>query len=107
MSDDKELLSLKDLEERYNINPHTIKRERWEQRQIKKGKDVEVRNPDGLGFKLPSVSMYRKIYYRKSDVEQYINEHTIEAPEKAIAEIKHVKPEDENIEQIKKQFIRN
>jgi hypothetical protein len=86
MSDDKELLSLADLKERYNINPNTIKRERWEQRQIQKGKDVDVRNPDGLGFKLDSVCLYRKIYYRKTDVENYIKAHTTPAPEKALSQ---------------------
>ena len=72
-----ELLSLRDLKTYYGFAPATIKRERWEQKKVKQKKmDLnEVRNPDGLGFKLQPVECYSKLMFEKKDVEKYIADH--------------------------------
>ena len=38
MEDQKEMLTLKDLEEKYGFNPNTIMRERWEMKKVKQQK---------------------------------------------------------------------
>ena len=45
-----EILSLKDVELYFNLSANTIKRERWEQKQVRQNKLKleEVKNLDGL-----------------------------------------------------------
>jgi len=81
-----ELLSLKDLATYYQLSPGTIKRERWEQKAVRqnKMKPEDVRNLDGFGYKVDSVKLYRKIYYKREDVEAFIAEHVQQSPMKQI-----------------------
>lgn len=83
-----ELLSLKDLQNFYNLSPATIKRERWEQKAVKQNKikPEEVRNLNGFGYNVDCVPMYRKLYYKKDDVEAFINSHIEKAPSKLLAD---------------------
>ena len=83
-----ELLSLKDLEKFYHLSPSTIKRERYEQKLIKqnKMKPEEARNLNGFGYKVDCIEMYRKLYFKRSDVEAFINEHLKPAPAKVVNE---------------------
>ena len=82
-----ELLTLKALKAYYNLSPATIKRERWEQKQVKQNKlkPEDVRNLDGFGYRVDCVEMYRKLYYEKHKVEAFINEHNVLAPAKLLA----------------------
>ena len=47
-----EILSLKDVELYFNLSANTIKRERWEQKQVRQNKLKleEVKNLDGFGY---------------------------------------------------------
>jgi|TARA_R100001082_G_C4351568_1_gene154808 hypothetical protein len=78
-----ELLDLKALKKFFGFSPATIKRERWEQKQVKTGKmsTNEVRNPDGIGYKLKPVVLYNKLMFERKDVEQYIADHKIPSAE--------------------------
>ncbi len=78
-----ELLDLKALKKFYGFSPETIKRERWEQKKVKAGKKKpdEIRNPDGIGFKLQPVACYSKLMFEKKDVEKYIADHKIPSAE--------------------------
>jgi len=77
-----ELLSLKDLEKYYHLSPSTIKRERWEQKQVKqnKMKPEEVRNLDGFGYSIEPHFMYGKLYYSKTDVLDFIDSKKEQSP---------------------------
>ena len=83
-----ELLSLRDLHKFYGFSPATIKRERWEQKKVQQNKMKldEVRNPDGIGFKLQPVEAYSKIMFEKKDVEQYIADHKQKSAEENLNE---------------------
>tara|TARA_R110000823_G_scaffold4975_1_gene19854 strand:- start:113 stop:430 length:318 start_codon:yes stop_codon:yes gene_type:complete len=77
-----ELLSLKDLEQRYRLSPSTIKRERWEQKQVKqnKMKPEDVRNLNGFGYSTKPIFMYGKLYYEKQDVLDFIDSKREQSP---------------------------
>ena len=72
-----ELLDLQQIKHLYGLSPGTIRRERWLQKKIKertiKAEEAEKINTSGFGFMYEPVVMYGKIYYRRRDVEHFIN----------------------------------
>ena len=70
-----EILDLGQIEHLYNLNANTIRKERWLQKQIKEqkltAKKLEKIDTSGFGFKYDPVPMYRKLYYRRKDVEHF------------------------------------
>ena len=95
MEDQKEMLTLKDLEEKYGFNPNTIMRERWEMKTVKqqkqecengkyylkiKAKDgseyTQEVNSSGFGFSVPATRYGRVIKYQRKLVEDWINNAT-------------------------------
>ncbi len=95
MEDQKEMLTLKDLEEKYGFNPNTIMRERWEMKKVKqqkpkcengkyylkiKAKDgseyTQEVNSSGFGFSVPATRYGRVIKYKRKLVEDWINNAT-------------------------------
>ena len=95
MEDQKEMLTLKDLEEKYGFNPNTIMRERWEMKKVTqqkpkcengkyylkiKAKDgseyTQEVNSSGFGFSVPATRYGRVIKYQRKLVEDWINNAT-------------------------------
>jgi len=83
----KQLLDLQSIEEEYDLKASTIIRERWEKKKINQakktyiGKDgkkktVVPHNTSGFGFTTPAVMNGRKVMYRRSQVEDWINKNT-------------------------------
>ena len=54
-----ELLSEKEVENNYKINARTLQRER------------------SLGIGMPYVKLGKRVRYKRSDVEKYIDQHTV------------------------------
>ena len=81
-----EILSLKDVELYFNLSANTIKRERWEQKQVRQNKLKleEVKNLDGFGYTTEPIFMYGKLYYRKQDVLNFIESRTELSPEQRV-----------------------
>lgn len=102
-----EVLTLKDLSTYYGFSPNTIMRERWEMKQVKqykpklsggyyylktrdkKGNDVTLKiNSTGFGFSVPATHQGRKITYRKTLVEDWLDKHTEDlTPEERVNKI--------------------
>ena len=82
----KKMLSLKDLEEEYGFNPNTIKRERYEQKAVqeKRLEPDDVRNANGFGYTTEAYHMYGKLYYKRDDVENFIESHRLPSPQEVI-----------------------
>ena len=83
-----ELLDLNQIEHLYNLNANTIRKERWLQKQIDEQKlSAEKRkkiNTSGFGFKYKPVVMYRKLYFRRKDVEHFIKQKMQQSPEELL-----------------------
>ena len=82
----KIMLSLKDLEEEYGLNPNTIKRERYEQKAVqeKRLKEDDVRNASGFGYTTEAYQMYGKLFYKREDVENFISKHRQQSPKEIL-----------------------
>ena len=83
-----ELLDLNQIEHLYNLNANTIRKERWLQKQIdeqrlsaEKRKKIDT---SGFGFKYKPVVMYRKLYFRRKDVEHFIKLKMQQSPEELL-----------------------
>ena len=83
-----ELLDLNQIEHLYNLNANTIRKERWLQKQIKEqkltAKKLEKIDTSGFGFKYKPVVMYRKLYFRRKDVEHFIKLKMQQSPEELL-----------------------
>ena len=83
-----ELLDLNQIEHLYNLNANTIRKERWLQKQIDEQKlSAEKRkkiDTSGFGFKYKPVVMYRKLYFRRKDVEHFIKQKMQQSPEELL-----------------------
>ena len=83
-----ELLDLNQIAHLYNLNANTIRKERWLQKQIdeqrlsaEKRKKIDT---SGFGFKYKPVVMYRKLYFRRKDVEHFIKLKMQQSPEELL-----------------------
>ena len=83
-----EILDLSQIEHLYNLNANTIRKERWLQKQIKEqkltAKKLEKIDTSGFGFKYDPVPMYRKLYYRRKDVEHFIKQKMQQSPQELL-----------------------
>ena len=81
----KEIINLKELEEKFGFSGQTIKRERYLQKQIQSGKNIKGQryNANGLGFKLQPIQYTNngELHYYTKDVIQYIEDNQQLSPE--------------------------
>ena len=82
MSNIPELLRLKQLKEFYSLNPNTIMRERYEQREVSAGRldESSVYNTSGFGYTVRPVKYGNRLMFKKADVEKWIEDNTVPAP---------------------------
>jgi len=78
-------IDLEEMRDLFGFNPQTIKRERYLQKQIQSGKNINGQryNPDGLGFKLQPIQYTKNgsLRYYTKDVVNYIADHQQPSPE--------------------------
>ena len=104
---EKQMLTLKDLQEEFGFNPDTIKRERWEMKKVKQQKPkcengkylLKIKtksgttttipvNSSGFGFSVPATRVGKLIKYQRSLVEDWIHQHTEDlSPEERVNKI--------------------
>tara|TARA_R100000742_G_C4274140_1_gene93985 strand:- start:560 stop:949 length:390 start_codon:yes stop_codon:yes gene_type:complete len=83
-----EILDLNQIETIYRLKANTIRRERWQQKQIKdakiRKKDADLIDTSGFGFKYPPIPMYGKLHYYRKDVEAFIKSKIEKAPQELL-----------------------
>ena len=83
----QELLDLDQIERKFGLKKSTIIRERWEKKKIAQkkktyiGKNGEKKtviphNTSGFGFTTPAVMNGRKVMYRRSQIEDWMDRNT-------------------------------
>ena len=84
---EEELLDLDQIERKFGLKKSTIIRERWEKKKIAQkkktyiGKNGEKKtviphNTSGFGFTTPAVMNGRKVMYRRSQIEDWMDRNT-------------------------------
>ncbi len=83
---DKKMLSLSELQRDYGLNSNTIKRERYEMKAVKekKLKEEDVKNASGFGYTTIAYPMYGKLFYKREDVEKFIEQHREASPQERL-----------------------